>query len=333
MEFRVERVVDAAGAGAWHAIDEVAEPFDHPGLLADPLEELVAQLPDGTPSERRAFYVAYVDGVAVAAGATELPMADNLHLASLVLIVPPELRRRSYGRQMFEFLREQCRAAGRSVLVGQVGAPLDGTSAGESFAAAVGARAVLEGIRSELKLATIDRGALHALEREALSLAAGYEVLQWIDRAPDEALEGIARLWGSFVVEAPMGGLSVEAESWDPTRIRESEEATARRGRMRAATGARHVASRRLVAVTEIAVSRSRPQIAYQWGTIVESEHRGHRLGMLVKVANLRLLERELTGVETVETQSATVNAPMIAINTALGYRAVEKYAEWQVEI
>jgi hypothetical protein len=54
---------------------------------------------------------------------------------------------------------------------------------------------------------------------------------------------------------------------------------------------------------------------------------------MLVKVANLRLLERELTGVETVETQSATVNAPMIAINTALGYRAVEKYAEWQVEI
>jgi GNAT superfamily N-acetyltransferase len=333
MELRVERVVNEEGAGAWHAINEVAEPFDHPGLLADPLEEVVAQLPDGTLSRRRRFYVAYVDGAAVAAGATELAMADNLHLASLELIVPPELRRRSYGRQMFEFLREQCRSAGRSVLVGQVGAPLDGTSAGESFAKAVGARAVLEGIRSELKLATIDRSALHALEQEALSFSTGYEVLQWIDRAPDAVLEGIVRLSGSFVTEAPMGELRIEAESWDAARIRESEEATAKRGRMRVATAAVHVASHRLVAMTEISVSRSRPQIAYQWGTIVEPEHRGHRLGMLIKVANLRMLERELTGVETMETQTAKVNAPMIAINSAIGFRAVERFAEWQVEI
>ncbi len=333
MGLHVEKVVDEAGAATWHAISEVAVPFDHPGLLADPLEEVVGLLSGGSSYQMKTFYVAYADGEAAAIGMTELPMVDNLRFASIEIIVPPRLRRRGYGRQMFEFLREQCRVAGRCVIAGRVGAPFDGTSAGEWFAKAVGARLVLEEMRSELKLATIDRDALHRLEEQASSCSRNYELLQWTDHAPEDLLDDAARLWGNFLTEAPMGGLSVEAERWDAARIRDSERETIARGRMRAATAARHVVTNRLVAITEIAIPSSRPSIAYQWATLVERDHRGHRLGLRIKIANLRLLTGSLDAVETVQTWTATENAPMIAINRAIGFDAVERFEEWQAEI
>ncbi len=326
------RVVDETGARAWHAIDEVAVPFDHPGLVADPLQEVVARLPDDLPSQKVALYLALAEEEVVAVGLTELPMVDNLHFASIGVVVPPRLRRRGYGRQMFEYLREKCRAADRSVLASQVGAPLGGTSAGESFARALGARCVLEELRGELKLTTIDRNVLDGLEGQARAHSTGYEVVQWIDHAPDDVVEDAARLAGRLVTDAPMGELSLEAEHWDAARMRESERETIDRGRIRAATGARHIGSGRLVASTEIAVPRSQPQIGYQWGTLVDPEHRGHRLGLLIKIANLRLLEHELAGVEAVETWTATVNTHMVAINKAIGFRSVERFGAWEVK-
>ena len=44
---------------------------------------------------------------------------------------------------------------------------------------------------------------------------------------------------------------------------------------------------------TDLATTIHEPGRAYQWGTLVDRAHRGHRLGVAVKVANLRLLQRE----------------------------------------
>ncbi len=333
MDVTVEKVADEAGALAWHTIAALAVPLDHPGLRADPVEEIVALLPDGPPSQKKCFYLGRASGEAVVVGSIELPMVDNLHFSSAAIIVTPRLRRRGYGRQMFEFLREQARLAGRSVLVVRTGAPLGGTSAGESFARALGARPALEEIRRELKLATINREALKLLERQALEHSEGYELVQWIDHAPEGLLVDAARLASVFVTEAPMGELSLEAERWDPARIREWEQETVAQGRMRVSTGALHIDTGRLVAATDIAVARSRPAIAYQWGTLVDPDHRGHRLGLLAKIANLIRLERELAGVEVVETWNALDNTHMVAINEAMGFCAVERFVEWQLEI
>jgi GNAT superfamily N-acetyltransferase len=334
----MDKVVDGTGASAWHAIADVCVPFDHPGLLADPPQEVHAYLPDVSRSQkkdfwRKEFWVARAGGAAVAAGSVEFSLVDNVHLASVEINVPPKLRRRGYGREMFEFLRAQCRSVGRSTLVGHVGAPLGGTSPGESFATAVGARMVLGEVRSELRTAMIDRSTLKELEKRSLAYAAGYEVLQWVDRAPDDVVEDLAQLRGSFLTEAPMGDLSLEPERWDVARIREWEQETVDRGRVRVATGARHAPSRRLVGYTEITAPRSRPQTAYQWDTLVAPDHRGHRLGLVMKIANFWQLDREIPGVETVQTWNAQENSHMVAINSALGFRAVERFGEWQIEI
>ena len=68
------------------------------------------------------------------------------------------------------------------------------------------------------------------------------------------------------------------------------------------------------------------PEVVYQWGTLVRPEHRGHRLGMATKVANLRWVQREVSGRDRVYTMNAEVNDQMIGINQALGFRPVERH-------
>ncbi len=51
--------------------------------------------------------------------------------------------------------------------------------------------------------------------------------------------------------------------------------------------------------------------------------HRGHRLGLRMKLAMLAWLRDERPDVESADTWNASGNAPMIAINDALGCRLV----------
>ena len=53
---------------------------------------------------------------------------------------------------------------------------------------------------------------------------------------------------------------------------------------------AQHVASGRLVACTELLLAADVAGQAWQMLTVVHPEHRGHRLGLAVKLANLDVL-------------------------------------------
>jgi hypothetical protein len=68
-----------------------------------------------------------------------------------------------------------------------------------------------------------------------------------------------------------------------------------------------------------------------QSGTLVLPAHRGHRLGLAIKVANLRQLQAAIDDTpRLLHTFNAGVNAPMLAVNAQLGFRPVEVEEEWQ---
>ena len=58
-----------------------------------------------------------------------------------------------------------------------------------------------------------------------------------------------------------------------------------------------------------------------QWGTQVARAHRGHRLGMAVKCAQVRLVQQTCPDKTYLATSNSETNAPMVAINEALGFR------------
>lgn len=59
-------------------------------------------------------------------------------------------------------------------------------------------------------------------------------------------------------------------------------------------------------------------------------DHRGHRLGLLLKIDMLRWLREVEPQVRTVDTGNAVSNAHMIGVNQRLGYEVLARTVEWQ---
>ena len=230
------------------------------------------------------------------------------------------------------------RAEGRTHAISESAEPLDGThNAGAAFAAAAGAVRALEEICRVLAFDAVDDAQLTALETEATAYADGYELVQWVGPCSDDSRRRPRRARWSTGHGRPAGGLDWEAEAWDRDRFRESEARSVRLRRRWVTTAARHIDSGRVVGYTDIGVScdqvRDAGGVAFQWTTIVAPEHRGRRLGMILKAANLRLLRQEMPSVERVVTWNAESNKHMIAINEALGFRPHLRFCQWQLDV
>jgi hypothetical protein len=65
----------------------------------------------------------------------------------------------------------------------------------------------------------------------------------------------------------------------------------------------------------------------------VLAAHRGHRLGLLVKLAMLDFIAEQEPQVTVIDTWNATSNAPMIAVNDALGCTPGVTSTEWVLDL
>jgi hypothetical protein len=95
---------------------------------------------------------------------------------------------------------------------------------------------------------------------------------------------------------------------------------------------ARHDASGELGGLTQVEVGTESPEWAFQALTAVSRAHRGHRLGLRLKLAMLELLARQEPQVTHLLTGNAETNKHMISINEELGYYVVGKPARsWEL--
>jgi GNAT superfamily N-acetyltransferase len=134
-----------------------------------------------------------------------------------------------------------------------------------------------------------------------------------------------------MTTDAPNGDLPVEEGNWDGERIREYEASQIARGRTVLSAGA--VKDGRLVAYTDLQVPLAQPEQAHQAGTLVLREHRGHRLGALMKAAVLRELAATMPEVRRISTYNSESNRPMVTVNEALGFRPAGRLSSWSLRL
>ncbi|MGC5222498.1 hypothetical protein ACPW96_07830 [Micromonospora sp. DT81.3] len=79
-----------------------------------------------------------------------------------------------------------------------------------------------------------------------------------------------------------------------------------------------------------LTVDTSTPALTHRNDTPVLREHRGHRLGLLVKCETLLRWLEVVPGAERIETFNAEENRPMLDINEAMGFAPVLHAGEWQ---
>lgn len=327
---RISTVPFPVGSGPDDAFGIICscQEFDQPDLPALPREAFLAALANPWPGLTYERYLGLLDGRPVGYLVLGFPQHDNRTVVEVELQVLPGHRRRGVGRALFDLAVDRTRALGRHHLIG---GSVQTRPDGSAFAEAIGAQAVLQEIRYRLDLRAADPGRLDALLAEAWKHAAGYRLVQWVGVPPDDLIDDVARLDSRLNLDAPTGDLAIEPERVDADQIRRAEDSNVSRGRETFNSGA--LLDGRLVGWTAIAGLLAEPRRAWQQITLVEPAHRGHRLGLVLKLENLRMVRARRPELQFIDTLNALANEPIIAINRAIGFAAAESTIQWQLSV
>jgi GNAT superfamily N-acetyltransferase len=255
---------------------------------------------------------------------------DNLDKMYAHLVVDPEARGRGIGAALDDGLAELAASEQRTTIVGVAFVPPDRREdhPHRVFAESRGYSLANVEITRVLELPT-PVGLLDRLDAEAAPHFADYRVEMIEGPIPDSLVESYCHLLGLLATEAPTGDLEFEPEVFPVESLRLREKLLAEQGRTVFTTLA--IDDRgEAVAHSSLAVSPEDPDNVTQWATLVRSDHRGHRLGMAVKVPNLRAVEARFPDRKRVWTQNSEVNDRMVSINEKLGFRPYEVVLDFQ---
>jgi len=302
----------------------------------------------GSEYEERHLYIARLDGQTVGLCSVTLPLRENQTTAGVDVLVVAARRRQSWGRQLLDYAEKIASERGRRSLYayfevphrsvagadrilpaksGAGGLPLE--EASTAFAASAGYE--LEQVERSSRLALpVTSEHLGGLEADPLVHAREYAIVGWAEACPDELVSQYAVLKARMSTDVPTAGLDWGAEDWSAARVRHEEQTLMRGGVESVVAAAVHARTGELAAYTVLTWRAGIPAAAIQQDTLVAGGHRGHRLGMLVKLANLRTAQQRWPAARSVITWNASENQHMLAINIALGFRPVGYEGEWQ---
>lgn len=274
-------------------------------------ETILARFEDPRPERVSVLLAAHREGEVVGAAGVEIDPGDP---AEVEISVLPAHRGQGIGTALATAVREAL--VGRA----EVAQAETYTEAGVAFGLAQGMRSAHQEDRLLLDL-PVDPAVLAGYGRPA----PGIEVRTWRGACPEELLEDWARLSTQMEADVPMGDLARPASRSDVAEIRRNEQRMDDQGwtLVRALAYADGAAA----GYTEIFVNRHDPEILTQDDTLVDRAHRGRGIGRILKLANLENLAgvHEVADARWIQTYTALDNAPMLALNRALGFRRVDR--------
>ncbi|MDX5318557.1 MAG: N-acetyltransferase, partial [Actinomycetes bacterium] len=310
---------------------------------------------------RKHLWVAYPTGAdpltatpedAVGYAHLALPLEDNTHLCEVGVVVRRVSRRRGVATALAGTVRDALRGSGRTTigcwfpnpliepdhpgaLAPKTGVGLvDRTQPGAAWLLGLGFE-LEQGERYSTLVIPEDRASwLTGISRLRLDAAAvagpDYDIVQWRGITPEPWRERMAMLHTRMSVDAPSAGFDFREEKWDVERVVHRGEVMLEADQSNVFTAIRHRPTGELVAYTEMQWPNSKPYAVYQEDTLVHGEHRGRRLGMLAKSANLEYLIAANPAAARLHTWNAAENRYMLAINEALGFRPAAIEGAWQ---
>lgn len=302
----------------------------------------------GSEYEERHLFIARRGADTVGTCSVTLPVRENTSTAGINVLVSAAHRRQGWGRRLLEHAEAVAMAHGRSSLDGYCELPaekvegavrlvpaksgaggLPADDASVAFAAAAGYE--LEQVERASRLTLpVPADHLQELESKALLRADGYALVAWADKCPERLVTEYAILRNRMSTDVPTAGLDWEAEDWDAARVRHEERANSRGGVQVQVAAALQERTGQLVAYTVLTWRPGVPACIIQQDTLVTAEHRGKKLGLLTKAANLRAAQERWPAARSVLTWNAVENRHMLAINISLGFKLAGYEGEWQ---
>lgn len=298
--------------------------------------------------EQRRMLVARVDGRIVARGAYQSPRdGDASNTAWVQLHVHPEFTGRGIGRALADALEALAVEEGRTQVhvyatspegpgprldppTGFGSVPAENREVRFLLARGYTLGQVNRGSRLPLP---VDPAVLAERRAAAESRAEGYRVHLWQSVAPQHWLPDLVVLATRMSTDAPSGGLDEEEDVWTVDRWLEAEAEQRDAPRTFLYAAVEHVESGHLVGYTELVVPDEAHRPADQGDTIVMREHRGHRLGMLLKIANIEHLIERFPGRPWITTYNAEENRHMLEVNEAVGFVPFAYEGAWQKKL
>jgi GNAT superfamily N-acetyltransferase len=304
-----------------NAVRDTDSPWRH---LGTPYR-LEMEMRHGWDGEVARYFLAAAGGTVVGGVEVSTSEYDNLDLAWLGVDVHPAHRRNGHGTAMLEAAYDVCRSMNRS-LVG-----IDGWEGAQTsgFAAATGWERKSQAINRRQHLKELEPGLAQVVHDEAVERADDYELVRIHGLSPDELLDQLSQV-SAAINDAPLDDLELEEEAFPPERIRAYELAQEASGIRLYRIVARHRSSGELGGHTVVAVDTERPHLGEQHDTAVARDHRGHRLGALLKADMMLWMAEEESQLDTIDTWNAESNGHMVGINERLGYRIIGRELQFQ---
>ena len=310
--------------GLGEAIVKVDSPWAHP-FTRTSLMGLLRYGWDGEPPEQ---YAGVLDGHVLGSARLWTSDYDNPDLAWCELDVHPDHRRRGHGTALLAAVTERARELGRS------SSGINGweSSATRGFAEGAGYRFGQEEVARRLEVDDVPDGFGELVDRSRRDNARDYEFLTLSGPVPRELLARMTHLHAA-INDAPWDDIDREPEVFPVDRLVGYEQAQAGTQRRLHQVIARHRATGELVGHTIVAVSAGSPHYGDQHNTSVVREHRGHRLGIVLKGLMLDYLRRVEPQARSFDTWNAASNDHMIAVNEAMGFHVIGHILSYQRKI
>jgi GNAT superfamily N-acetyltransferase len=296
------------------------------------------------PSNPKRLFLARVDGAIVGRASYEFSFDDTV--AWLSVEVLDEFRGRGIGTALYNYVFTIATEEGKNVFQTdfysksdepgpRIPSPsgsgsVDALSAASRFAVARGYELEMVLRFSRLPLPVAPE-VLAGYRRDAEAAAGDeYRIVRWVGRTPELWLDDAAVLRGRMYTDAPHGNLDMGQEVWDAERVRALDDVDAQGPRALLVSAVEHIPSGKLVAFTELMAPPELDRPVLQRDSLVLKEHRGHRLGMLLKIDNIETVTRLYPGHPSISTTNAEENSFMLAVNEAVGFVSIAYAGVWK---